>query len=79
LKYRNDCLSQITLYPVIVRDFERAALLMFQAILRACYASRRLKRRKSEHDGAMFRKSWSWNVKEARGRRQMTMLWEKLD
>lgn len=50
-------------------------------IARVCYASRRLKRRKSERDGAMFRKSWSWNVKEARGlrRRRMTMPWEKLD
>lgn len=78
-----DCTSQITLYyPVIVRDFDEcAALLTFLATLRACYVSRRLKRRKSEHDGAMFRKSWSWNVKEARGlrRRRMTMPWEKLD
>ena len=60
---------------------ERATLLMSRATLSACYASRRLKRRKSEHDGAMFRKLWSWNVKEARGlrRRRMTMPWEKLD
>lgn len=84
IKYLNDCTSQITLHynhPCLRSACIMVELLTFRAALRACYASRRLKRRKSERDGAMFRKSWSWNVKEARGlrRRRMTMPWEKLD
>lgn len=53
--------------------------LRFDNIVRVLRRS--LKKRKSERDVAMFRKSWSWNVKEARGlrRRRMTMPREKLD
>lgn len=47
VKYLNDCTSQVTSrHLTIIRDFDERTveLLMFRATLRACYASRRLKR-----------------------------------